>query len=123
MDGSLAVVNLVLLLLFFFMVAGQTMRPGAEVTLAETGALPLDQLPAPILVVRGPDEWLLDGAPVSPALLPAALATGATLHLMLDRDAPAALLVETLSHPVLADYRLRLVTLRGGAEATAVAAP
>lgn len=132
MDSGVAVVNLVLLLLFFFMVAGQALRPDNDVALARTDALPLAQLPTPILVVRGPDDWMLDGVPIAPQLLPAALppvpASGPqsggsadgrrTLHLMLDRDAPAALLVDTLARPVLADYRLRLVTLREAGAST-----
>ncbi len=112
-DTSLSIVNIVLLLLFFFMIVGQTARPAPGVDLARTEDLPLEQLPSPILIVEGDGNWLLDGDPISPELLPAAIpaAGGQILHLMMDREAPADLLVETLNNPFLADYDLRLVTL------------
>ena len=64
------------------------------------------------MIERG-GNWLLDGEPVSPELLPAALpgGPGQVLHLMIDRNAPAQLLVGALQNPVLAEYELRLVTL------------
>lgn len=112
-DTSLSIVNIVLLLLFFFMIVGQTARPAPGVELSRTEDLPLEQLPSPILIVERDGAWLLDGEPISPDLLPAAVpATGGEiLHLMIDREAPASLLVETLNDPVLTDYDLRLVTL------------
>lgn len=112
-DTSLSIVNIVLLLLFFFMIVGQTARPAPGVELSRTEDLPLEQLPSPILIVEQDGAWLLDGEPISPDLLPAAVpATGGEiLHLMIDREAPASLLVETLNDPVLTDYDLRLVTL------------
>ncbi len=112
-DTSLSIVNIVLLLLFFFMIVGQTARPAPGVELSRTEDLPLEQLPSPILIVEGDGSWLLDGEPISPELLPAAIpaAGGQILHLMIDREAPAHLLVETLNDPVLAEYDLRLVTL------------
>ena len=112
-DTSLSIVNIVLLLLFFFMIVGQTAKPEPGLDLSRTEDLPLEQLPSPILIVGEDGAWLLDGDPISPDLLPAAVpATGSqVLHLMIDRDAPAHLLVETLNDPVLADYDLRLVTL------------
>lgn len=111
-DTSLAIVNIVLLLLFFFLIVGQTPQPAADMRLSETRDLPLNQLPRPILIVRAEDDWQLDGQPVSPELLPAAMAgRDRLLHLMIDREAPAELLVGTLSAPVLAGYDLRLVTL------------
>lgn len=114
MDSSLAVVNLVLLLLFFFMVAG--LQPGLAPGVAPpaTRDLALAGLPSPVLVVAGPEDWLLDGQPVAPALLPAALppGDGRVLHLVLAGDAPAELLTGVIANPALASYRLRLVTVR-----------
>ncbi|MFD1795515.1 biopolymer transporter ExbD [Paracoccus aurantiacus] len=112
-DTSLSIVNIVLLLLFFFIIVGQAARPQPGIDLSQTTDLPLEQLPSPILLVDADGEWLLDGQPISPELLPAAMTGGAgqVLHLMIDRDAPASLLVDALNDPVLADYDLRLVTL------------
>lgn len=114
LDNSLAVVNIVLLLLFFFLSVGQDVRPADDMALSVTDALPLEDLPRPILVVRSADEWELDGSPISPELVPAAVA-GPVLHLMIDKDARAGLLIATLENPVLAGYDLRLVTLREAA--------
>ncbi|MDO5641740.1 MAG: biopolymer transporter ExbD [Paracoccus sp. (in: a-proteobacteria)] len=112
-DNALPIVNIVLLLLFFFMIVGQTERPDPGLNLSRTEDLPLEQLPKPILVIAPNGDWLLDGVAVSPELLPSAMPGGAdqVLHLMIDRDAPADLLVAALQNPILGDYRLRLVTL------------
>ncbi len=112
-DASLSIVNIVLLLLFFFMIVGQTAKPDPGMALATTEDLPLEQLPQPILVIETNGAWVLDGEPVSPELLPAAIpgGPGQVLHLMIDREAPAQLLVAALQNPVLAEYDLRLVTL------------
>lgn len=112
-DTSLSIVNIVLLLLFFFMLVGQTADPSPDMDLSRTADLPLEQLPQPILIIQENGDWQLDGAPVSPELLPAAVpgGPGSVLHLMIDRSAPAQLLVEALNDPVLAQYELRLVTL------------
>lgn len=109
-DPALSIVNLVLLLIFFFMLAGQaTSPPVPDLTISSTSGLPLQQLPKPILTIRSADEWQLDGNPVSPELIPAAVA-GPVLHVMIDRAAPAGLLIEVLRNPVLTGYDLRLVT-------------
>ena len=50
MDISFAVVNIVLLLIFFFLVTGRLLNPiDPEIELAETSELPLDALPSPLL--------------------------------------------------------------------------
>lgn len=112
-DTSLSIVNIVLLLLFFFMIVGQTARPDPEIALSTTEDLPLEQLPEPILIIKENGDWELDGEPVSPELLPAAMSDqpGNLLHLMIDRSASAQLLVTALNNPVLGNYDLRLVTL------------
>ncbi|WP_299840730.1 biopolymer transporter ExbD [uncultured Paracoccus sp.] len=116
-DVSLAIVNIVLLLIFFFMVTGQITaeRPSDEVELPISSSLPLDQLPRPLLVVTRDGQWLLDGAEVAPDLLRVALDAlpePLTLHLLLDRGAPADLLVAVLQNPALAERSVRLVTLK-----------
>jgi len=116
LDFSLAIVNIVLLLILFFLATGRLLNPPAEdVDLAETSELPLDELPTPILVVASDGAWELDGVPVAPDLLGLAVADlpqPVTLHVMINRDAPAATLMEVLANPDLADTEMRLVTLR-----------
>ena len=114
---SVAIVNIVLLLIFFFLVTGQvTADERVEgVALPRTAALPLDQLPRPIVIVEPGGGWLLDGAPVAPDLLGVAmdaLPQPVTLHLLIDRTAPADGLVALLNHPALRDRAVKLVTLR-----------
>ena len=47
-----------------------------------------------MLEVVGPEDWRLDGRPILPEALPGALAASSgPLHLLLDRSAPAGLLV------------------------------
>ena len=116
-DISLAIVNIVLLLIFFFVLTGQIAADdrieGLE--LAQTTDLPLDQLPRPILIIGPEGQWYLDGQEVAPDLLSVALDAmeqPVTLNLLLDRAAPAATLGGLLAHPALRDRDLRLVTLK-----------
>lgn len=116
-DVSLAIVNIVLLLIFFFMVTGQITAepPSEEVDLPISSSLPLDQLPRPLLMVTTEGQWLLDGTEVAPDLLGVALDAlpqSVRLHLLLDRGAPADLLVAVLRNPALADRSIQLVTLK-----------
>lgn len=116
LDVSLAIVNIVLLLILFFLATGQLLNPRTGTTdIAETSELPLDALPTPILIVGDDGTWTLDGTPVAPALIGTALAAlpdANTLHLLINRDAPAASLVDVMTNPALSDTTLRLVTLR-----------
>ena len=118
-DVSFAVVNIVLLLVFFFVVNGQiaSTRQAGQVSLPATTDLPLDRLPRPILVVTAGDEWTLDGQPIASDMLGVAvgnLPAPVTLHVLIDRDAPADSLVWVLSNPALRDVAVRLVTVREG---------
>lgn len=115
LDVSLAIVNIVLLLIFFFLATGRLLNPdSADIDVAETTELPLDQLPSPILVIGPTGEWSLDGTPLAPELLGAALQTlpqPVTLHLLINRSEPANTLLAILNRPELRDVSLRLVTL------------
>lgn len=115
LDVSLAIVNIVLLLIFFFLATGRLLNPvGPDIDLSQTTDLPLDVLPSPILVVGTDGGWSLDGAPLAPDLLAAAVATfdtPARLHLLIDRGAPASALLDLVGRPELAEVDLRLVTL------------
>lgn len=120
LDVSLAIVNIVLLLIFFFLATGQLLNPPSQnVDLAETSDLPLDQLPAPILVVDPAGNWELDGAPLAPELLGVALenlTAPVTLHILIAGDAPAGSLLNIVNRPELASTAMKLVTLRVAAE-------
>ncbi|AUM73733.1 biopolymer transporter ExbD [Paracoccus jeotgali] len=113
LDHSLPIVNIVLLLLFFFMLVGQLPPPESDTRLATTSRLPLSNLPHPVLQIEADGQWRLDGREVSPELLPSALPPDGepVLHVMIDRAAPARLLVEALAHPALSGLTLQLVTL------------
>lgn len=113
LDHSLPIVNIVLLLLFFFMLVGQLPPPESDTRLASTSRLPLSNLPHPVLQIEADGQWRLDGREVSPELLPSALPRDEepVLHVMIDRAAPARLLVEVLAHPALGGLTLQLVTL------------
>ena len=114
-DTSLAIVNIVLLLIFYFLLAGQDPKFATQLELATTSTLSPDTLPSPVLEVVGPEDWRLDGRPILPEALPAALAAmpAGPLHLLLDRNAPATLLVSLMRRPELASHELRLVTVKG----------
>lgn len=115
-DPAYSIVNIVLLLIFFFLLAGQETRITSELQLAQTTALPAGQLPPPVLEIISDTEWRLDGQTLRPELLAAALPEGdAPLHLLIDRGAPSAQLLSILRRPELADRQIRLVTVRGAA--------
>lgn len=117
-DVSLAIVNIVLLLIFFFVAAGQDSLDTAGIDLATTADLPFDRLPKPIVSVDPQGNWRLDGAEITAETLPVALsdrAEGSDLFLIVDRAAPASQLIALLNLPELRPYRLRLVTLRQSA--------
>ncbi|MBM2578070.1 biopolymer transporter ExbD [Jannaschia sp. Os4] len=115
LDVSLAIVNIVLLLIFFFLATGRLLNPvGPDIDLSETTDLPLDILPSPILVVAPDGGWRLDGSPLAPELLEAAVAgfeEPPRLHLLIDRGAPAGALLDVVGRPELEPVELRLVTL------------
>lgn len=115
LDVSLAIVNIVLLLIFFFLATGRLLNPvGPDLQLSETSELPLEQLPSPILVVTSDGSWELDGEELAPDFLDIAvqnLPQPSTLHVLINRAAPANALIAILNRPELADTEVRLVTL------------
>lgn len=120
-DVSLAIVNIVLLLIFFFLVIGHTgARSEAGIDIAHTRDLPVERLPAPLLAIGADQDWRLDDAPISPDLLGVAvqdLAPDATLYILIDREVPAETLVDLLNRPELRQRPLSLVTLRESRQA------
>lgn len=112
-DPALAIVNVVLLLIFFFLVSGQDRQDPLALDLPISTSLTPDRLPSPVLEIRPSGPWLLDGRPVQPELLAATLPDGPEpLHVMIDRTASARELMALLARPELAARPVRLVTLR-----------
>lgn len=113
LETALAIVNIVLLLIFFFLVVGQGQRAPSDLQLARTAEIDLGSLPSPVLEIRAANDWVLDGEPVQPDLLSAAIAgKPGPLHLMMDRQADADLLIQSLRRIEADDREVRLVTLR-----------
>lgn len=113
-DTSLAIVNIVLLLIFYFLIAGQNPAPDTGLELSSTTEISPGNLPSPVLEVLGPEEWRLDGRSIRPEMLPGALAdSAAPVHLLIDRNASAGLLVGLMRRPELAGHDIRLVTIKG----------
>lgn len=111
-DVSLAIVNIVLLLILFFLATGALVNaPPTGVDLSETRDLPIDQLPQPVLAVEPDGTLLLDGVPVQPDDLGRELADQPLLHVLIDRSAPAQDLVDLLTRPGLESLEIRLVTI------------
>ncbi|ARE41198.1 hypothetical protein RGUI_3057 [Rhodovulum sp. P5] len=111
-DVSLTIVNIVLLLIFFFLVTGQLANaPGIAVELSETAELPIENLPKPILIWGSENEISLNGDPIEPEALGIALADASILHLLIDRNESAQILLELLAKPEFSHLELRLVTI------------
>lgn len=114
LDFSLTTVNIVLLLIFFFLVSGSLVETEElSVDLAETTELPLDRLPRPLLLVDTGGRLLLDGQAVDTAGVRAALPMDTPrLHILADKDVRASDLVKLIQDPNLIGFELQLVTFR-----------
>lgn len=115
-DSSLAIVNIVLLLIFFFLATGTLISSDSvEIELPETTQLPLDLLPKPLLTVDSDAAMTLDGIPMEPGTLAAALVDYPTLHVLADRNLGAGTLLDLLAAEELVAVNVKLVTLHGKA--------
>ncbi|MEO9575361.1 MAG: biopolymer transporter ExbD [Tateyamaria sp.] len=113
-DSSLAIVNIVLLLIFFFLATGSLIASDSvEIDLPETTQLPLDLLPKPLLAVDGDAAMTLDGVPLEPGALAEALIDFPTLHVLADRELGAGVLLDLLAAEELVAVSVKLVTLHG----------
>lgn len=112
-DLSLAIVNIVLLLILFFLIAGQLVTiQEFKVDPAVTRKLAVEILPSPVLIHLGPGQWELDEAPIALSELSTALADAKVVHILADQSAAALEIVELTMAPELAHLELRLVTVR-----------
>lgn len=119
LDASLAIVNIVLMLIFYFLVVGQIAEGDAttgDIALPSTTTLPTEALPSPLLTVSADGDLSLDGLDLGPEELGAATRTMPVLHVLIDRRAPARRLLEVLALPALQGKDVRLVSLRISAE-------
>ncbi len=113
-DFSLAIVNIVLLLVFFFLITGSLVQTGeTSVDLAETSNLPLERLPRPLLLIDRQGDMALDGQAVLAEGVAVALgqALPEALYVLADSNLPADQLMALTTRPDLQGVSLRLVTL------------
>lgn len=111
-DSALAIVNIVLLLIFFFLATGATSTSQKiPVALPDTSELPIDLLPKPLLLVSASGEMELDGQTVAQGGLAEALGDQPALHVLADRNSNAGLLLDMLANENLIAVQLRLVTV------------
>ncbi len=112
LDVSLAIVNIVLLLIFFFLATGSLLNsPGYNVDLSHTRDLPIDTLPRPILIVDDGGGLRLNGNTIAANQLGGALDGETTLHVLINKSAPAQDLLDLLAWPELAPFDIQLVTI------------
>lgn len=112
MDSGLTIVNIVLLLIFFFITTG-SLAPShvIKVMLPDTTTLPLDLLPKPLLVVGADGSLTFDGVPIARGELAAAMMDFPTLHVIADRQGNAGALLDILADENLIAVQVRLVTV------------
>ncbi len=113
-DFSLAIVNIVLLLVFFFLITGSLVQQGeTSVNLAETSDLPLERLPRPLLLIDKQGDMALDGQPISADEVAGQLGPDMpeALYVLADSKLSADRLMALTTRPDLAGVSMRLVTL------------
>jgi biopolymer transport protein ExbD len=116
-DISLAIVNIVLLLIFFFLITGRmTNAPSFAIELSETAELPVEHLPKPILIFEPGDVMSLDGEVIEPDALADAVADYTALNLLIDRNENAHTLLDILGKPEFDHLDIRLVTIHRSGE-------
>ena len=129
-DFTLAMINIVFLLLLFFLTTGSLINPEEkQSTIPFTRNLPLEKLPRPLLLMEADGSLFLDGRAVSrdglvEAARAALEATGRAdtpLSLLAQRDMAAAGFLNVAETLRAAGFGLQVVTLREPAESGTVA--
>lgn len=113
-EPTIALINIVFLMLVFFLVAGRVAAPvSREVELVEAD-LAEARPPDDALVLRADGTTLWRGAPIAPEGFAAAVGGEGPLRLLPDRAAPAAELVAVAARlrAAAGDRPVRLVTAR-----------
>ena len=116
-DFGLAQVNIVLLLVLFFLVVGTIVETSEQaVRLPETTELPLERLPRPLLLIDGGETWQLDGEALSPLDVVALLIENpdniTRVHLLVEQDLPADTLFDALRRLEDTGLGVALVTIK-----------
>lgn len=118
-DFSLSTINIIFLLLLFYLVSGSLLQQAErEADLPLTRDLPIEQLPRPLLLLTQ-EALVLDGRPIGHAALADAALEAMEgspprefLNVLAERDVPATRLLQLVGHLQAAGIAVRLVTLR-----------
>lgn len=119
-DFTLTMINIVFLLLLFFLTTGSlTNRNEAQADIPFTKDLPLERLPRPLLLITADGELFLDGQQLSRETLIGAARTaiantgdaGAALNLLAQRDMPAGDLLDIAEMLRTDGIAVQIVTL------------
>jgi biopolymer transport protein ExbD len=121
-DFGLAQVNIVLLLVLFFLVVGTIVETSEQaVRLPETTDLPLERLPRPLLLIDGGETWQLDGEALTPIEVVARLIDNPDgvrrVHLLMAQDLPADVMFGVLRRLEDTGLGVALVTIKTDATA------
>lgn len=115
-DFSLSTVNIVLLLVLFFLIVGAPAdQAERQIDLPITRDLPLDVLPRPLLLIeQGSDALVLDGVVVSRDALVQTVSEGGLeqLYLLVSREHPAQAVLDLTADLSNAGAEIVMVTLR-----------
>lgn len=114
-DFSLATINIVFLLLLFFVVAGTITAPKeAAIDLPTTVALPLERLPRPLLVIEPNGQLILDGSSTALDDIASTVRSGPSqiLHILVPAKANANVALAPILHLAAQGIETRLVTIR-----------
>ncbi|MFT6223506.1 MAG: biopolymer transport protein ExbD [Paracoccaceae bacterium] len=116
-DFGLAQVNIVLLLVLFFLVVGTIVETSEmAVDLSQTSDLPLERLPRPLLLITQEGGWSLDGEKLSHpdviARLTENVDQATTVHILAPRDMPADMLIVAMQALQVTGLGVTLVTLK-----------
>jgi biopolymer transport protein ExbD len=118
-DFSLAVINIVFLLLLFYLATGSLIKQNElQADLPFTRDLPLERLPRPLLLVAADRSLFLDGVPLSTGQLPeaarAAAASSGFLNVLAERSMPGRDFLDLVARIDAAGVPVRIVTVRDG---------
>jgi biopolymer transport protein ExbD len=115
-DFSLTIINVVFLLLLFYLTTGSLIKQNelaANVPL--TSDIPLERLPRPLLLITGDRSLFIDGTPVASADLPdaarQATANGKPLNILADRSMSGRIFLGVVAQLEAAGIATRIVTL------------
>ncbi|OCX61448.1 hypothetical protein BFP70_15630 [Thioclava sp. SK-1] len=115
-DVSLAIVNIVLLLILFFLATGAMMNASTGgVEMAKTQDLRIEQLPSPVLVISA-SAMTLDDSPITTQQLPQALDGFTDLYVVIDANARALDLLDIVARPEMEQLNIQLVTVHERAQ-------